>query len=157
NAQLTGSITTQTLNVQSNATATISGAKVSANTMAVIGNGRVTVSSGGDKVLVLSSISIDPSAQLDLSNNFMIVNYGSETTHATRATIRNLLINGRGGPGPFAGGWNGSGGIASSFAHANGNGFNLAIGYADNAELATHNAFGSYTAFAGQTVASTTV
>jgi len=157
NAQITGSISTQALNAQNASTATLSGAKTTASSVAVIGNGRLTMPAGGDKVIVLNTLSIDPGAQLDMNNNALIVNYGSDTTSAARATIRNLLINGRNAGPASAAPWNGTGGITSTYAHNNGNGFNLALGYADNADLSQHNAFGSYTLFAGQTVASNNV
>jgi len=97
-------------------------------------------------------------AQFDLEDNAAIVNYPSgDTTHATRDTIRNLLKNGRNGAPGSPGAWNGGGGITSSYANAHGNGFNLAIGYADNEDLAAVRASGSYTTFGGQTVASNTV
>ena len=86
------------------------------------------------------------------------MNYpAGDTTHSVRDTIRNLLVNGRNGGPASAAAWNGMGGITSTFAHNNGNGFNLAIGYADNADLAAVRASGSYTSFGGQTVASNTV
>src|SRR5262249_32058986 len=108
---------------------------------------------------VLSSVpSIGPTAQLDLGDHAMIVNYASgDTTHSTRDAIRNLLKNGRNGGAGAPGAWNGNGGITSTYAHNVGNGFNLAVGYGDNEDLALVRASGSYTAFGGQTVASNTV
>src|ERR1043165_4789324 len=47
--------------------------------------------------------------------------------------------------------------MSSGYAHTNGNGFNLALGYADNEDLALVRASGSYTSFGGQTVASNVV
>jgi len=94
---------------------------------------------------------IGASAQLDLGDHALIVNYGSDTTHATRDTIRNLLKNGRNATGGSAA-WNGNGGITSTYAHNNGNGTNLSIGYGDNEDLSA-----SYTSFGGQTVASSSV
>jgi hypothetical protein len=119
------------------------------------------VTTGGQSTVNTSVLSSAPTitggGQLDMGDHAMIVNYGAETTNATRNTIRNLLINGRNaGPGSPAP-WNGNNGITSSFAHTNGNGFNLAIGYADNAQLAAISAAGSYTSFGGQTVGSTTI
>src|SRR5262249_44563839 len=97
-------------------------------------------------------------AQLDLEDNALIVSYSAgDTTHATRDAIRNLLKNGRNGAAGAPGSWNGNGGITSSYANANGNGFNLAVGYGDNEDLALVRASGSYTSFGGQVVASNTV
>jgi len=106
---------------------------------------------------VLSSLSITGTGQFDLNDTALVVNYGTETTHATRDAIRNLLKNGRNAGAAQAAPWNGAGGIISTYAHNNGNGFNLALGYADNADLASVRASGSYTSFGGQTVASNTV
>jgi T5SS/PEP-CTERM-associated repeat protein len=146
-----------TLKVYSNGEVNYTGGNLSAGNLVLSGNGQLVMSAGKDKSLVLSSVSIDAAANLDLNDNAIIVNYGAETTNATRDTIRNLLVNGRnaapGNPAP----WNGVGGITSTFAHTNGNGSNLAIGYADNAQLAVISASGSYTSFGGQTVSSTTV
>src|ERR1043165_6835552 len=47
--------------------------------------------------------------------------------------------------------------MSSGYAHGNGNGFNLAVGYGDNEDLALVRAAGSYTSFGGQVVASNTV
>jgi len=123
-----------------------------------INGGKAHLLAGRDKSLTLPAApTIGATGQLDLEDSGMIINYGNQTTGATLANVRNLLINGRNaGPGAAAP-WNGAGGITSTFAHNNGNGFNLAIGYADNAVLASINAAGSYTSFAGQTVASTTI
>ena len=55
------------------------------------------------------------------------------------SSIRQYLINGRGPAGFGNATWNGAGGITSSYANANGNGSNLAIGYANNADLAAVN------------------
>jgi hypothetical protein len=130
---------------------------LSAGSVTLTGTAKLLMTAGRDKALVATSLSIASPANLDLSDNSIILNYGNETTNATRDTIRNLLINGRnaapGNPAP----WNGLGGITSSYAHTNGNGSNLAIGYADNAQLAIVSASGSYTSFGGQTVGSSTI
>src|SRR5262249_9239414 len=80
-----------------------------------------------------------------------------DSSHSARDTIRNLLKNGRNGGSGAPGGWNGVGGIVSSYANANGNGFNLAVGYGDNEDLALVPASRSYTTFGGQSVASNCV
>jgi len=134
------------------------GGTVSPGNLSLAGTGQLLMSPGHDKALVLSGLTIGGSGNLDLSDNFVMVSYSAgDTTHAMRETIRNLLINGRNaGPG-MAAPWNGLGGISSSYATTNGNGFNLAIGYADNEDLAAVRASGSYTSFGGQAVASNTV
>jgi len=130
----------------------------SLSTLTINGNGNAYLFSGIDKSLTLSAApTIAPGAQLDLDDGAMIVNYGSQTTHATRDAIRNLLINGRNAPPASPAPWNGLGGIVSYSANANGNGFNLAMAYADNQDLAAVRAAGSYTSFAGQNISSTCV
>jgi len=121
----------------------------------IIDSGTVRLTSANANTL--SSLSISAPGKLDVTNTALVVNYGDDTTGATRDTIRNLLKNGRNAGAAQAAPWNGPGGIVSSTANQTGNGFNLAIGYADNADLATVRAAGSYTAFGGQTVASTTI
>jgi fibronectin-binding autotransporter adhesin len=131
----------------------LGGLNVSAGIVHVLPSGRLTSSTS----VLSSSPVIASGAQLDLEDNALVVNYGNETTGATRDAIRNLLVNGRNaGPGAPAT-WNGSGGIVSSFAHNNGNGSNLAIGYADNATLASISAAESYTSFGGQVVSSSAI
>jgi len=101
---------------------------------------------------------IGATAQLDLGDHAFIVGYAAgDTTHSVRQAIRNLLSNGRNAGPASAAPWNGNGGITSTYAHNVGNGFNLAIGYADNTDLAAVRASGSYTTFGGQNVASNTV
>jgi len=126
---------------------------INAGAIHILPSNRSTASTS----VLFSAPAIGATGQLDLENNALIVNYGDETTHATRNAIRNLLINGRNAGPASAASWNGLGGIVSSYARANGNGFNLAVGYADNADLAAVRASGSYTSFGGQTVSSTTI
>jgi len=118
-------------------------------------------STSNDSVLVLAnSPSITDTAVLDITDNFLIVNDDSSTS---MTNIRNLIINGRGGSGYGNATWNGTGGITSTRATVStlglggvGNGFNLAVGYADNGDFATYGLrpTGSYTAFGGQSVSS---
>jgi len=75
----------------------------------------------------------------------VILNYGSGSAPLT--STRNYLVNGRNAGAAAPAPWNGLGGIVSSYAHANGNGFNLAVGYADNAVLSTLRAAGLTPAF----------
>jgi len=130
---------------------------VSANALALSGTGQYIMTAGNNKALVLNSLSITGASTLDVNDNAVIVNYGSDTTHSARDAIRNLLKNGRNAGAAQAAPWNGAGGIVSTYANQNGNGFNLAVGYADNTDLAAVRASGSYTTFGGQTVASNTV
>jgi len=126
---------------------------ISAGNVHLLPSGRSPVSTSN-----LSSVpTIAPASQLDVEDVALIINYGSDTTHAARDAIRNLLINGRNAGAGQAAPWNGNGGITSTYAHNTGNGFNLAIGYADNTDLAAVRASGSYTSFGGQAVASNTV
>jgi len=135
-----------------------SGGAYAPASLTINGSGLAHLTPGANKALVLSSLpTIAAGAQLDVEDNVMVINYGSDTTHATRDAIRNLLINGRNAAPAQAAPWNGSGGIISTYANQTGNGFNLAIGYADNTDLAAVRASGSYTTFGGQTVASNTV
>jgi len=130
---------------------------VSAGSLALLGSAQFNMSTGHDKALVINALSVAAGAKLDLADNTLILNYGSDTTHSARDAIRNLLVNGRNAGPASAAPWNGLGGIMSSYANANGNGFNLAIGYGDNEDLAAVRAAGSYTSFGGQTVASNTI
>src|SRR5436189_3171835 len=87
----------------------------------------------------------------------MVVNY---TGASPAASIRTLLVNGR-GPAAFGNAaWNGLGGIISPAASTaaqglggGGDGVNLAVGYGENSALP----LGSYTTFAGQTVGSASI
>jgi len=136
---------------------TQTGAVMSLGNLSLTGSKNYSMVSGRNKALLLSSLTIGAGNTLDVNDDAVIVNYGSETTHATRDAIRNLLKNGRNAGPASAAPWNGLGGIVSTYAHNTGNGFNLAIGYADNTDLAAVRASGSYTVFGGQTVASNTI
>jgi len=124
-----------------------------------INGGKAHLSAGRDKSLSMSAVPVIGAAgQLDAEDCAIIITYpGADTTHSVRDSIRNLLVNGRNAPPASAAPWNGNGGITSTYAHNTGNGFNLAVGYADNTDLAAVRASGSYTTFGGQTVASNTV
>jgi len=103
------------------------------------------------------SITSSP-CQLDINDNEVIVNYPTGgDSDATRDNVRNLLVNGRHITTTDTHGWDGTGGITSSYAHTNGNGSNLAVGYADNDALASVNAAGSYDSFGGQAVGSNAI
>jgi len=134
---------------------------INANNLTV-SNGTLHVRPSGLSPISTSTLAaapvIAPSGRLDVEDNAVIITYPTgDTTHSVRDTVRNLLRNGRNAPPANAAPWNGAGGITSTYAHNAGNGFNLAIGYADNTDLAAVRASGSYTTFGGQTVASNTV
>jgi len=137
----------------------IAAGSYSPSSLTLNGSATAHLLAGRDKALILPAVpTIASAAQLDLEENALIVSYSaSDTTHAARDAVRNLLKNGRNAGAAQAAPWNGLGGISSSYATQNGNGFNLALGYADNADLASVRASGSYTIFAGVAVASTTV
>ena len=92
-----------------------------------VGNGTAAntltfaVNSGASTV---SSLNINGPASLDLTNNSLIINYGTGADPI--ATIRQYLAQGYNG-----GSWNGAGGIDSSSANGNPS---YAIGYADGAD-----------------------
>jgi len=111
---------------------------------------KASLTAGGSTTLVINSLSIMGTGLLDLSDNALILNY---STTPPLDTIRPYLTKGRNAAPASAAPWNGPG-IQSTYANQFGNGFNLAIGYADNVDLAAVRASGSYTSFAGQTVAS---
>jgi glucose/arabinose dehydrogenase len=88
-----------------------------------------------------------PTATLDLTNNAAIINY-SGTSPA--ATVRQQIVDGRGGPGLGAT-WNGQGITSSAAAAADAE--SRSVGFAENATLP----LGSYTDFRGQPVDNTSV
>jgi hypothetical protein len=142
-----------TLNVQSGAAVQFNSVQ-HITSLNLFDGSAATIASGGSNTLVLSVLGISGSAQLDINDNAVIVNYADASA---LTDIHNYLATGRGtGPGSPAT-WLGPGGIISSVAHTIGNGFNVAVGYADNASLGSLSAAGSYTAFAGQTVGSQSI
>jgi len=118
-----------------------------------IDGGLTTIVPGHLNTLTIGSLSVMNNGALDLNDNALILTNDSPST---LSSIRSYLTTGRdaaaGQPAP----WDGPG-IISSYANQNGNGFNLAIGYADNIDLSSVRASGSYTSFGGQTVASNSV
>jgi len=115
-----------------------------------IAGGSVNLPAGRTNTLSTNSLSIINGGSLDLSDNALIL---TQDAPATLTNVSAYLTGGRNGSPGAPGLWNGPG-IQSSYANQFGNGFNLAIGYADNTDLAAVRASGSYTTFAGQTVAS---
>jgi Ca2+-binding RTX toxin-like protein len=104
--------------------------------------GVVTLTSGGDKVLTVTSLGIAGTGELDLSDNNLIVDYSQPTI----AGIESLLARGF-----AAGAWTGHG-IRSSAAAADAQ-HETALGVAEATDL-----FGAFPAtFRGQTVDNTSV
>jgi len=162
NTNYTGSIQLNAGTINVNGITTVRSIQQTGGTLNINGTGVLHVLANNRSAASTSVLSavpfIDASAQLDVEDNAVAVKYdASDTTHSTREAIRNLLKNGRNAGPASAAPWNGLGGIVSTYAHNVGNGFNLAIGYADNTDLAAVRASGSYTVFGGQTVASNTV
>jgi len=103
-----GTLSAGSINLNSGGLLSFNGGQLQAGNLALAGTSQLIASVGHNKTLVLNSLSIANTANLDLNDNFIVVNYGAETTGATRNTIRNLLINGRNaGPGIPAP-WNGN-------------------------------------------------
>jgi autotransporter-associated beta strand protein len=111
--------------------------------LAVAGGATVNMTSGGNKVLVTPSISIDTvnGGRLDLTDNSMIVDY---TGSSPIAAIKSLILSARNG-----GAWNGPGITSSSlpgaFVHSRG------LGLAEASGLI------NATSFAGETLDGTDV
>jgi hypothetical protein len=106
-----------------------------------IGTGGVAiVASGGNKVLMTSSLSVSGTGKLNLTDQDMIIDYTGATPIAD---VRSLLSSGY-----AAGAWTGAG-INSSAAAANA-ARTTGIGYADNATLGR-------TSFSGQPVDATSI
>lgn len=107
----------------------------------VYNGGTARLNAGGNRFIRTTTLQIDATGALDLTNNDMIIDWAVSTP---TSLIQTYLTNG------YAGGaWNGTGGIRSSTAAAAGN---TGIGYADTSEI-----FTSFPAtFAGQSVDSTT-
>jgi T5SS/PEP-CTERM-associated repeat protein len=136
-----------TLKIWNNGTLHWNGGALSAPTIALSGGGKAILSSGDDKVLRLSSISIDSAggSKLDLADNAMVIDY---TSSSPRASIQSLLNIGAAG-----GSWNGNGITSSSAAGAASTLHKTALGYAEASSI-----FASFPAsFLGQSVDSTTV
>jgi autotransporter-associated beta strand protein len=90
---------------------------------------------------------INPTGKLDLTNNSAVINY---TGTSPADTIRQQIINGRGGSG-LGKTWNGQGITSSAAAAAEPE--SRSVGYAENATMP----LGPLTTFRGQSVDSTTV
>src|SRR5687768_1512400 len=105
--------------------------------------GAAALPAGGTRVLVVTNLIVNPSAQLDLADNAMVVDYAAGSTINT---VKNLLASGY-----ASGAWNGNG-INSSVAAADTT-RKQALGYAEATDL-----FSAFPAtFAGVEVDNTAV
>jgi len=106
--------------------------------------GLAQITPGNGKVLVLNSLSVAPSATLDLTDNDMIIKYSGGTPHVPTAALENVkhLVS----MGYNSMTWTGPG-LTSSTAAALP--LRLGIGYAQNDML-----FAPYSTFAGEPVTS---
>jgi hypothetical protein len=100
-----------TVNVSTGASATFNSTEHLAN-LALATGSTATVGTNGSRVLVTSGLSLNGSATLDLSDNDMVLEYSGASPYATIAAAIFAARNG--------GAWNGTGGITSSAAAANG-------------------------------------
>jgi T5SS/PEP-CTERM-associated repeat protein len=136
-----------TLKAWNDGTIVWSSGSLSASSLQLSGGGKMYVSSGGNKVLRVSSLTVDSAnaGKLDLSDNDMIVDYSGSSP---LATIQSLIQAGYNG-----GSWTGDGITSSSAAAASLSAHKTALGYAEASAL-----FGSFPAtFSGQSVDSTSI
>jgi len=117
------------------------------NSLSITGGAASLGTSSGTTVLVTKSLSVTTPATFDINSGGIIVDYSSSSP---LVGVRTMLMAGRG-----ANTWQGMGGITSTAAAADP--MHFAVGYAENSDLASLSAAGSYTVFAGQTVDSTSV
>ena len=152
NLTLAGALTTTGRNVSKSGPGNLTVNRLNAASLS-IDEGKVVIASGGPPtVSVLGALSIAgsptaPTAQLDLSDNGVVLDYAGDSP---AATIRSQLLAGRGGPG-FGATWTGQGITSSAAAAADPE--SRSIGYADNASLP----LGAYTSFRGQAVDETSL
>jgi hypothetical protein len=125
-------------------------ARLNQNGLAINGTGRVTILPGGSEVNVLSSLDVASGATLDINDRALVIDYSGASP---AATIRNLLISGRGGAGLGAT-WTGAGITSSVAAAANASEpESRSVAYAENAALP----LGKYTTFRGLPVDDTAI
>jgi len=124
------------LRVYASGTVNLNGGSLTAGSIDVQG-GRITLAGGGNKVLRAGNVAVASPGKIDLTDNWLIVDYTGDTQVDEVAA---LIASG------YAdGAWNGWG-IVSSLAAA----ANRALGYADNVLL-------HLSSFGGQTVDDTSV
>jgi hypothetical protein len=130
------------LKVWNNATVNYNSGTLNAGSVDITA-GQILLSSGKDKAIVASGVSIAGGGKIDIADNFMIVNYSVTSPQPALAA---LITNGYN-----SGNWTGTNSITSSTAAANvGSANPTAIGYADSVALGS-------TSFAGRTLSSPAV
>jgi hypothetical protein len=132
------------LKVWNTATVSYNSGTLNAGTVDITG-GQVLFTTGKNKVIVTSGVSIAGGGKIDLADNFIIVNY-SGASPGPQSALAALIKNGYN-----SGNWAGTNSISSSSAAAAvGSLHKTAIGYADSVALGT-------TSFAGRTLTSSAV
>ncbi len=125
--------------------------------LSVADGARGEMTPGNNKSLRFTSLGFNTTGVLDISNNKLIVQFG--TNASPLAATRTAIINGRGGTDFGTATWQGTGGIASDAAAPGGigdgtnggDGISFAVGYVENSFL-PNLGLPSYTSFGGQTV-----
>jgi autotransporter-associated beta strand protein len=114
----------------------VSGGKLFIGAAAALPDSSVAIDSSAELQLApgigrvsVTSLSIAPSALLDLTNDHMYIDYAPGTQATADATIRGYLISGRNG-----GAWNGTTGIITTGSTGAGIDSGYGIGYADGAD-----------------------
>ena len=110
----------------------IAGVTQSLTSLTINSGGSASITSGPNKLLTLSALSIIGTGKLDLANNALAVQY---TTTSPLTTIKGWIVGG------FSNGaWTGAG-IDSSFAAANPGPHQPALGYAEASAVLSGNVF----------------
>jgi hypothetical protein len=149
-ARVDGAAPGGTLNTSVAAGAHLSTARLSQNELTLAAGSRVTLLPGGG-TSVITRLSLDPGAALDIADNALVIDYEGESPIAA---IREQIITGRGGAGVGNGTWTGAGITSSTAAAANAiNAESRSLGFAENASLP----LGPYSTFRGQSVDQTAV
>jgi hypothetical protein len=126
-----GSLHAKRIIVNSNGEFDFNGGDLLPTILSLNGTGRATLSSGGDKVLRTTSLTIDVpgTSRLDVSDNNAIVDY---TGASPLSTIKGYILSG------YNGGWTGNGitsSSAASVAADAGNIHKTALGYGEASTL----------------------
>jgi hypothetical protein len=156
NLAITGTLTAGGVNLTKTGAGSLTVNNLRTNSLAIDG-GAVVVAANGttNATSVVNRLSIAGSevltGKLDLNNNAAIINYATGSSPV--ATIRRLILAGRGGSG-LGKTWNGNGITSSAAAAAPIEPIETrSLGYAENAALP----LGRYTNFRGQSVDATSV
>ena len=129
--------------------ARLSTARLAQNGLTLDSGGAVTLLAGGG-TSVISSLTLNAGATLDITDNALVINY---TGASPVASVRERILSGRGGAG-LGRSWTGTGITSSTVAAANTTApESRSVGYAENAALP----LGPYSSFRGQAVDSTSV